>query len=163
MHSGNLHDHNFLLSGGAKVEFFGGNTLRITGLKIKDVEGTFSSRVEFDSDIAFQKLAGCGLHRIIMDKLNAMDKTKPELIQDALNRHAEGIASGRSASGRTSDPLVQEMKHVAMRAAKAHKTKSGAERKLGAIRDEILAKHSVKIQAQAQKNLDAQDEADFTL
>ncbi len=159
-----LHDHSFLLSKGAKVEFLGGNVLRITGIKVKGVEALMSYRVEFENDLAVQKLLGCGLDRIIMDKLNAMDKTKPGEMQEALHRHAEGIAAGRATAGRTSDPLVQEMKHVAMRAAKDHKTKNPTdERKLSEIRDEILTKHSKRIQIRAQENLDAQDEADFTL
>ncbi len=159
-----LHDHSFLLSKGAKVEFFGGNVLRITGIKVKGVESLMSYRVEFENDLAIQKLLGCGLDRIVMDKLNAMDKDDPAKMQEALHRHAEGIATGRAVAGRTSDPLVQEMKHVALLAAKAHKAKvPGDDRKLATIRDEILTKHSKKIQERAQANLDAQDEAEFTL
>ena len=159
-----LHDHSFLLSKGAKVEFFGGNTLRITGIRVKDVEQLMSVRVEFDHDLAVQKLLACGFDRIFMDKLNAMDKDQPEKMQESLNRLCAGVATGTSTAGRTSDPLVQEMKHVAMRAAKEHKAKHPTdERKLTAVRDEILTKHSKAIQIRAQQNLDAQDEADFSL
>jgi len=158
-----LHDHSFLLSKGAKVEFLGENVLKITGIKVKGVETLMSYRVEFETDLAIQKLLGCGLDRIIMDKLNAMDKTKPEEMQTALFRHAEGIATGRSAAGRTSDPLVQEMKRIAMDAAKKHKAKTTDDRKIGIIRDEILTKHAKKIQIRAQENLDARDMDEFDI
>jgi len=163
-----LHDHSFLLSKGAKVEFLGGNVLRITGIKVKGVEALMSYRVEFEHDLAVQKLLGCGLDRIIMDKLNAMDKTKPEEMQTALQRHAEGIATGASSAGRTSDPLVQEMKRIAMDAAKLSKSRNAQlgvddDRKLTTIRDLILHKHAKAIQVRAQENLDARDMDDFSI
>ncbi len=158
-----LHDHSMLLSSGANVSFVGGNTLKIAAIQVKGVEPLMSYRVEFENDLALQKALAVGVHRILMDKVNAMDKTKPADMQESLMRHGKALGSGQSSAGRTSDPLVQEMKRIAMDAAKKHKAKTRDDRKLPEIRDEILTKHAKKIQARAQENLDARDMDDFEL
>ena len=158
-----LHEHSFLLSGGAQVSFVGGNTLKISGIKMKGIDDPFAYRVEFENDLAVQKALAVGVHRILMDKVNAMDKTKVNLIHEALVRHGEALGSGQSTSGRTSDPLLQEMKRIARSEAAKWIRKNNSELKPKEVAEKFLAQNHKALQTMAEKNLAQIAETEFTI